>query len=1065
MMSNMIRKDLFVLRYGMFRKSHIVEPIINDIRELSLPRDSVYHFMDPDGIVNGPRVSDSLMKKVEGIRYITHLTEYVNPEIRPIKKAGTNITQMVTEHRTTNRSFRRMIDPVRNAADPKALLIYNYSMLPAAFTFPRSIRAHWFQFSALMSTFVDTLNKSVKSVDRDNYFVLELPEELPTLGTMINCTRNLTNANLRHLPTFEDKFIFELFRWLGRGHRDSLFNGLSKKAIKKTNIIIQRLDKWIIFNLEWLTSFSSNFSSKSAFDERRIETIFLKILSDLHLEGRPFTIAVEEVDDTKGELEDDGEITEDEKRELEELDLDGLLSGDSEDDLGSDNIGYTDKELDELEKELLSITAREVEDDVQLLELDDEILNELGAGADDLPEINVDVLSEITGFDTSLNPSVTLAGELNSKGIISNNEFKRIERLSEKFKELKDPYDPTKNIIDVIGTEDVSEIEIEDIDFVDEKILIDKSLGKAKVDHFENTYIDKFLKKDIVEAVAALQKGPVSVTDYSVETTEDSQNKFETHTIKIAPVVGPPSTIRQILPVVKEDGTFKYNGTDYRMKMQRVDMPIRKINSTTVALNSYYGKLFVELNKRSANDYTGKLTNVIKGKLLDSNDEDFGGGSLSDVRYNDSKIPVVYGSISEQVEQFTMLKTRTKLCFNFKRRFDILGIDKELEKILEGKDRVVFAKDKYGIYTLNKNGIVLNHRDDNVLEVGALEDFIGIDTRANRIPTIQAGMKIYSKVIPIGFCLAYLIGFENLLKVLNSKPRRVNMGERSNLQNDEYEIKFRNQTLVFKRSNVLETMILSGFNEYAKFIKDYDIVMFDTKPVYNAIVDRLGIGNRYMKKLDSTAIYFVDPITEKVLRLMKEPTEFNKLILRACEMLVTSYVPTEAENAKASAKGLTRLRGYERIAGFAYENMVKAIESQSMRQNGSRTPITVNPWDTMNIVRSDPTVAPADNLNPIEYLREREVVVYTGRGGRNKRSMVARSRIYTEEDIGKISEATVDSGDVGVIVYASQDADIKSVYGTTSGPLKGNEVESGRLLSSAALLSPNADGDDQYIIM
>lgn len=1067
-MSTMLRKDLFVLRHGLFRRSHISDPVINEIKDLSLPRESIYHFMDYDGLVQGPRVSEPLMQRVEGIRYIDHLTEYANPETRPIKKAGVNTIQLITEYRSRNRSFRRMMDPVRNGADPRALLIYNYSLIPASWTFPRSIRAPWFQFTGLVGTLIDNINKSSKVSGRDHYFILELQDTLPTLTNLVNCTRNLTNANLRTLPSFEDKFVFELFRWLGRGHKDSIFNKLDKKNISKVNIIVKRLDKWIVLNLGWLTSYSEKFGKKGAFDERRIETIFLKLLNDLYNAGRPFTLAIEEVDDSQpvdGE-EEDGDVpdstpTDKEKLELEELDLDKIMSG-SDGDIDNDTTGYTDSELDILEKELLALTKVEKKEELQIIELDDEMLEEMGGVYEDLPEINVDVLSEITGFDTNVNPSVALAGELNSKGVITNNEYNRIVRLSEKFKELKDPYNPDKSILDTITSSDISEVEIEDLEPLDEKVLLDKSLGKIKIDNFENTYVDKFLKKDIVEAVAALQKGPVSVTDYTVERTEDSQNEFETHTIKIAPVIGPPSTIRQILPVVKEDGTFKYNGTDYRMKMQRVDMPIRKINDTTVALNSYYGKLFVELNKKSANDYTGKLLTWLKGKLIDPNDKDLGAVSLSDVHHNDKKIPLVYGSISQEVEQFTILTTNTKVCFNFKRRFEILKVDQTLEK-LEGKDKVIFAKDKNGLYFINKNGLVEIYKDDTMIEVSTLEDFLGLDTKTNRIPTPQAGMKIYSKTIPIGFCLAYLIGFENLLKTLKSKPRRVNMGERSNLQSDEYEIKFRNQTLVFSRKNVLETMILSGFNEYTRYIKDYDIITFDSKDVYSAIMDRLGIGNRYMKKLDSTSIYFIDPITEKVLKLMNEPTEFNRLILRACELLVTAYVPTEAENAKSSAKGLTRLRGYERIAGFAYETMVKAIESQSMRQNGSRTPVTVNPWDTMNIVRSDPTVAPADSLNPIQFLREREVVVYTGRGGRNKRSMVARTRIFTDDDIGKISEATVDSGDVGVIVYASQDADIRSVYGTTGGTLEGDKVGASRLLSSAALLSPNADGDDQYV--
>lgn len=1069
-MSGMLRRDLFTLRHSLWRKSHVTAPVINDIRTLALPRESILHFLDPEGIQLGPRISDPMMQKVEGLRYIEHLSEYYKPDIPPIRKLGTNISSMITEYRTKNRSFRRLLNASKNAADPKALLIYNYTMVAAAYGFTRSPRAPWYEFRAQMNTLFNNINVVSKQVNRGHFFIVDLPETMPAMSDYVALLRNFSNATLRTIPTFEDKFLFEMFKWIGRGHEDSLFNNLDKKVLPDINIIFKRLDKWIVINLGWISQLSKNFNNRAQYDQRQVETVFLKLLGEVHIAGRQINISVKEVDDVQGAEEDedgsvvetsDGSITEEEKIELETLDIDKLLR---HEDIDDDDPGYSEDELIKLEKELLEIAGRpEDTEDKTIIELDDEELESLGM-ASDTPEVNLDVLSEITGFDVETNASVALAGKLNSKGIMSNAEYNRIVRVSERFKEIPNPYDPSKKLADVIQNKP-DEVVLEDLPPIDEKILVDKSLGQVKIDQLEKTYVGDFLKKDILESVSALQKGPVSITDYTVETTEDSQNKFETHTIKITPVVGAPSTIRQILPVIEDDGTFKYNGTSYRMKLQRVDMPIRKISPTTVALNSYYGKLFVELNKKSASDYTGKLVKWIKGKLIDPTDTDFSNGSITDASHNDPKIPLVYGSISEEIESFTINANKTPLCFNFKKRFEMLKVDEELGLKVEGKKMVLIGKKGQSLYLLNANGVVYEYKDDTFNEVSTLEEFVGLDTTRYNLPTPQVGMKIYSKVIPIGFCMAYLLGFENLLKVLKSKPRYVNMGERPNLAGDEYAVRFKNQTIVFKRTNVLETMIISGINEYAKYIRDYDVGMFESKDVYNAIMDRVGIGNRYMKKLDSTSVYFIDPITEKILGMMNEPTEFNPLILRACEMLTTAYIPKQADVAKKHAKGLTRLRGYDRVAGFAYESMVKAIESHSMRNTGGRVPITINPWDTMNIIRSDPTVAPADSLNPIQYLREREIVTHTGRGGRNKRSMVARSRIFQDEDIGVISEATVDSGDVGVIVYASQDADVKSIYGTSGEPKPGDKVESAKLLSTAALLSPNADGDDQYIIL
>lgn len=1058
----MLRRDLYTLRHSLWRRSHVTNPVINDIRTLALPRETVLHYLDAEGIQLGPRISDPMMSKVEGLRYIHHLTEYYKPDIPPIRKLGTNITTMITEYRNKNRSFRRLLNASKAATDPKALLIYNYSMVTAAYGFTRSPRAPWYEFRAQMSTLFHSINTVSKQVKRGHFFIVDLPNTMPAMSDFISLFRNFSNTTLRTIPTFEEKFLFEMFKWLGRGTKDSIFTQLDPKILADVNIIFKRHDKWISINLAWITGLTKSHNPKAQYDAKQFESVFIKLLTEVHLAGRPFTVSVQDVDDTQGNEEDDEEVsdsaTEEERIELETLDINKLIRHeDIEDD--DDVPGYSEDELIRLEKELLEVAGRPVEaESVDIIELDDEELEALGR-IDDGPSLSLDVMSEITGFDVETNASVALAGKLNAKGIMSNAEYQRIVRVSDRFNDIADPYDPTAKLADVLAV-DIADLELEEAPTVDERVLIDKSLGRAKVDQFEQTYVKDFLRKDIMTAVSALQKGPVSVTDYTVETTEDSQNKFETHTIKITPVVGAPSTIRQILPVVEEDGTFKYNGTSYRMKMQRVDMPIRKISATTVALNSYYGKLFVELNQKSSSDYTGKLVRWIKAKLIDPTDTDFTDGSISDVSANDPKIPLVYGSISAEVERFTIASNKAQLNFAFNKRFSALKVEEDLGLKIEGKNRVLLGKRGSVLYLLNASGVVLEYKDDQFTEVGTLEEFIGLDTTQYNLPTPQVGMKIYSKVIPVGFCMAYLLGWEALLKVLKSKPRYVNMGERPNLAADEYAIRFKNQTVVFKRTNVLETMILSGITEYAKYIKDYDVAMFESKDVYNAIMDRVGVGNRYMKKLDSTSIYFIDPITESILTMMNEPTEFNALILRACEMLTTSYIPKESDGARKSAKGLTRLRGYDRVAGFAYESMVKAIEAHSMRATGGRVPITINPWDTMNVIRSDPTVAPADSLNPIQFLREREIITHTGRGGRNKRSMVARSRIFQDEDIGVISEATVDSGDVGVIVYASPDADIQSIYGTTGEAKSGDKVDSAKLLSTAALLSPNADGDD-----
>ena len=69
-------------------------------------------------------------------------------------------------------------------------------------------------------------------------------------------------------------------------------------------------------------------------------------------------------------------------------------------------------------------------------------------------------------------------------------------------------------------------------------------------------------------------------------------------------------------------------------------------------------------------------------------------------------------------------------------------------------------------------------------------------------------------------------------------------------------------------------------------------------------------------------------------------------------------------------------------------------------------------------------------INPIKNLKEREAVTYNGVGGRTSRSMTRSTRIYHKNDMGIISESTVDSSDVAINTYMSADPIFDSLRGT-----------------------------------
>lgn len=1093
-MSEMLRLPTYKRRFHLWKLAHIQSPRIHSVSNLRFPRQSIYHYLDFDALTTGPSIRDPLIASVPGMKYIEHITEL--PEgykPLPIKKLGGSPISFITEYRRQNRMMRPLQRIRRLDGDVRTLIIFNYAIINNVWTYPRSGKAAWNMYNLMMTTVMANVNKVASESSRQQYFIVDLPSEMPGLTTLRELTNNQTTSQLAKLPTFEHLFLFEMFRYLGRAHKDSFFTQLTPDATSKTNIIFKYLDKWIVYNLEWLLSFVRTASSKGMYDPTRMEIIFLDLLGKLHDSGVAISSGEADLVDSDGEaidldveyVEVDEEVarvrgaplhvTEDDDEEDDDEVFIPEFGYDSTDVVVAD-AGYTDEELKVLEKELLELEelvrlskAKQVtyvedeEDDDSTTDHDEDS----SAHATDIPDLDIDILSNLGTLKPGVSAAVAKAEELVAAGAMSANDYKRIVNASLKFDDISDPYGSDLKLKEFSKIEPI-DFKLDRKDMVDDPVILDKTMEKSGVDDFRRTHITKVLKKQVLESMIAIQKGPVSVTDYTVDVTKDAMNHYETHTLRVTPTGGVPSVVRQIIPVVKEDGTFIYNGNTCMMRAQRADLPIRKVTDTRVALSSYYGKCFVERSSRRRFNYSAWLVNALVVKCQDPQDPHIKNASLSNVTNFTVDVPNIYARLGTRISYFEI--GEMKFNFDYSARRKVLALTTD-ELRFEAKSKMVaVARDKRKLVLMDSLGVLYvtsfhNEKGWDTDRLGTLEELLDIDV--SKAPIDSTEIKLLNKAIPTGFCLGYLMGLENLLKLLKADYRRVLSGSKLNLLPDEYVIAFRNESLVFKRDDPITSLVMGGWNRYRKLIADKNINTFENKDVYAVILEKMGIGNRYVRQLDSMSSYFIDPITEKLLVAMKEPTSFTGLLVRATEMLLNSFVPRTLDEVTGSGgrkreidiSGLDRIRGYERFAGFAYEAMTKAMNRYSSSISSGKAKITLNPFETITTIMEDPTTSNVDNINPIQYLREREVVTTSGRGGRNKRSMVASTRVYQDEDMGIISEASVDSGDVGIIVYMPQDAKISSIFGTYS---KYDQKKDGMasLISTSSLISPHADGDD-----
>lgn len=1038
-MSAMLQWEQYKRKFTLFRKGQLDKPTVYPIARMQLPKFSILHHVTTDGVTVGPDPSEPVIRSVPGMVYIDHKGQYHSPIGNPIRNEGMNASAMVNEYRRKNRWARPLQKLERLETDDRSLVVFNYSLLAHLVRYPVSFRAEYYRWHNVYQEVLTEVDRLAQESRRHQFIEIYLPDSIPSLTTLREFRNNQTSQVMKQFRGEAEFNLAMLFTWAGKERRKSLLAKIDPVNYDKINLVFRRLNSWVVVNLAWLDGFRKGADdpvSKSGMDPVLFELRFMKFINTIHQAASPIETPTSNV------VEKEPTVTEDTMDESShDLDMDEL------DDIVDSEELYDEVALiEQLEKELTELD-RIKEESSGYEEIDD------SGNVSEQKTVDIDavgILGETPKEGEALRKK---ADELAEQGLLTGGEYRRLHRVSEAFEKIPDPYGSAKTLAEAMKIEE-ADILIEPKVSSNDDVVTDKSLTLSRVDAMEQQYVDKVLRKDIVQCIAAIQRAPVAITDYKIERVKDAANDQEVHVVKLAPAVGSPSTVRIVVPVVQSNGTFLYNNTSYRMRKQRADLPIRKISPTRVALSSYYAKVFSERTPRSRFNYGKWLLTELVGKCLDPDNGSVFDAVLSSAEDYKAVVPWHYSTIASRIESFRC--GQFKLWFDYKRRIKQFEYTEE-ELALE-KDRwVLCGRGPKGPLLMDPAGMVYVHTSSGMEDVGTIESLAGVDN-ANA-PTPMVEVKIYSKSIPIGVVLAYLLGLEELLKVLRVKPRRVLPGERMNLGAHEYAIRFKNETLIFDRSNAVATLILSGFNLYHAHIRSYDVGLFNEKDVYGAVLERAGIPGRYMREADMMNTLFVDPITRDLLEAMNEPTSFTGLLVRSVEMLVHENVETRRKDRKHLVESLERVRGYERIPGVVYETLSKAVRTYAARSGSGKASIVVNPMEAMTAIIQDPTTAPVNNINPIHSMREREVMTFGGRGGRSRRAMVASARLFTDEDMGFVSEGTVDSGDVAIITYLSPNANITSVRGTLRVYDPKRDGAS-CLMSSSALLAPAADGDD-----
>lgn len=1070
-----------MLLYAKFYRAHgvrllqqFIKPPLASMESLGLPANAIYHYTDiePDSI--GIKPDNDVILHTRNEVIVEHVTKIASEEPAGNPFAvNVQDTPLILDYHKKNKQLKRLSVNPGLIKNPRNLLVMSYGLIDRHYKYREHYLTPYNRWLNLMGTVIDTINKYTASSDRDHFLELHLPVSLPPLSWLEKAITSKDQTFTRRFNTDSLRLVQELYTWVSEFRKESILYKLDVKALDRVNIIFIYGSQWTTLNLGLVNSWRYDDSllspeevkagKKGKVDPAILKKRYIRFMMTILESATP----VEETgrldreeetndDDVEGELSDNGEV-ETTSTISDKIESEPVSSGKAitEKDLAKTPKLGEDADGDEIIEDTEDYSDSEIDKDLDSLER----LNKEETAEESAQKANTTGYTPYEAKQLGYEDSVVLAADnLARQGRLSAAEHRRLVQLSSKYKTIKSPFGNGTTTLDKEAIISPEELALADKNPLMDSIkgVTDESMLSNSLKNFDADYIRKYMHKDITGMVLQLQKAGIIIQNYTVQHVEDFTDSFDLHTVSVVPVMGKPTTLRFRLPRVNENGHFRAAGVKNRMRKQRGDLPIRKTASDTVALTSYYSKMFVTRSERSQFNYNEWLANQVVSAAIDNANTQVTDVKMADVFRPEFKLPRAYTTIAKRIRSFS--SGAHQFFFDYSKREAVFGagINKVLDDYSkEGEAFFPVAKSTVTIILMNMKGelfevSIVPGDEKGLRPLGTLESYLGIDTSSR--PTDVAEVGIFGKLVPVGFVLAHQIGLGNLLATLKAKYRRAAKGTSVTVSSNEFVIRFEDESLIIERDGVVE-LLLGGFLRFHREIKRYSVYDFDKKEVYANVLDDNNIGVRWVREFDLMFKLWVDPITEGILKEMKEPTDLFLLFIRAAELLLTDQTPHQMDIA------FMRDKGYERFPGMVYFEMVKAVRGYVSRPSSINAAVDLNPQAVWMSILQDQSVMPIEESNPVHALREKEEVIYSGSGGRSARSMSADTRVFHKNSKGVVSEATKDSGDVATVTYATGDPVYTSLRGTT-GTLDKDAGNAARIISTSMLLAPGADGDD-----
>ena len=1064
--------------------SQLTKPPMTPKGSLELPLNSVYHTNEEGFGLFG--AEDDILKCHKGMITVQNIFGFYKDVNYGKLRARTFSVQNVTaEFNLQNKQFEKYATAQgRIAKTPRLLHVVNYGNMAHEITQLEEPLMEYHAFLNYWHSFFQYLAEAVKD-NRYHFFKVEPPIIVPPKSTF-NRVKEKEKLTVTECGLFIDQLqllLLDLWRFIEQDKPEisklSAFSYINPKDLDRVHLILDVGTHYAVLNLGLLVHWiKTEENKKGRWKPEEAQTRIQKMLinlADFRTNTRSSEDDIDDMEDALHDtLTDEDDSVADLSFETEQAEKAFNAATHEVEEAKKPKGGFYKKPV---QKDLLSTQPNLVASIRDIIEQDNSIeflADDLGSEEEVItPEAQTETVTEeedakleeiqaqalknqqVGNYEAYTPPSQNLedyvtdkARDIASRGLMTSAELRRYEKLSTSWQSIKAPNgQDMKDYLRIDPKDKAIETDVKVAN--PSSSVLDPSFLESSLKKLDKVYVDKFMDKHVhLMVINSLQREGIVVKDIKRTHVKTLMDDYYQYSVKVIPVVGQESTITFKIPRVTTDGTMTARNVKLRMRKQRADLPIRKLGPDKVAMTSYHSKLFVSRSSRMTNNYDKWIAKQIyEGTLLDK-------PTVTELVYGDNfdpelRAPRSYTSIAKTYSSFHCGdKQQYQLNFDHKAFKPEAMIEHSIKKgeqpcgTVNGKIIVI---DDLGILTWVKG------KERGV--IGTLESIIGVPMDAKRPTSMIEIGPVAGKDIPLGFLLAYYVGLGNLLETLKVPHRRINKGQRMSLEANEFAIRFADQTLIVNSNDPVTVMLLNGFNRYKNEIANASIWDFDKREGFEKVFDANEIKTRHLQRLQQVRKNWIDPITYDILIEMQYPVDMVLLLLEAAKLLEFDDHPDETDITHS------RVRGYERVSGMVYSSMMDAIGTFNARPNNPNAKLSINPEEVWYSVTTDQATAPIDDSNPIQSVKDRSVVVFSGKGGRSSLTLTGKHRRFHKSGVGIVSTDTVDSGDVATITYLTSNPQFNSIYGTTR-TLENPDGNNAATWSESMLLCPGAKYDD-----